>query len=452
MGDTRKKQELTDRQKEILNLLRKGLTNSEICFALNISANTVKVHLANIYKILEVTNRTEAVSVTMDSMDSSESSENREIKQDVSLTICHNDDFQDFPRAHSLFLSIVEALQRCNIFQIKIREADEYEGDSDYCIQLASPQNEDESLFIALQQKNNEALLWSNLQKIQNNEDIELYSAQITIQIFRHIISSAAKAYKENPNITPQWWYGSCNTIVKMENRSKEEFEKCERLQRQFLEKESHKDFSTAALVATYYAATTENWISASDCAQNLEAIAKESMRENPASVYTFYSMALYNMFVGNDRIAIDYFESIIRSKSPLHIICRRSLSQLYAKVGREKDASLQLAEYDRLLPSSMYQPFQYVAKAFIHFMQGEFDSCKKVSEQILLFHPEIPYARLLIIACTYKENNLDEYKKHKKMLFEYNPNFSMDDLTRFLDCFGPTQRGQISSYLDNLF
>ena len=53
---------LTSRQKEILSLLRKGLTNSEICRALNISANTVKVYLANIYKALEVTNRTEAVS------------------------------------------------------------------------------------------------------------------------------------------------------------------------------------------------------------------------------------------------------------------------------------------------------------------------------------------------------------------------------------------------------
>ena len=49
---------LTSRQKEILSLLRKGLTNVEICKALNISANTVKVHLANIYRILEVTNRT----------------------------------------------------------------------------------------------------------------------------------------------------------------------------------------------------------------------------------------------------------------------------------------------------------------------------------------------------------------------------------------------------------
>ena len=62
MPDNQRKQVLTSRQEEVLNLVRKGLTNAEICRTLNISENTVKVHLANIYKILEVTNRTEAVS------------------------------------------------------------------------------------------------------------------------------------------------------------------------------------------------------------------------------------------------------------------------------------------------------------------------------------------------------------------------------------------------------
>ena len=61
MFEQEKIQELTSRQQEILSLLRQGFTNPEICKALNISLNTVKVHLTNIYKILEVTNRTEAV-------------------------------------------------------------------------------------------------------------------------------------------------------------------------------------------------------------------------------------------------------------------------------------------------------------------------------------------------------------------------------------------------------
>ncbi len=52
--------DLTPRQREVLELVAKGLTNPEICNVLGISRGTVKIHLAAIYRALEVTNRTEA--------------------------------------------------------------------------------------------------------------------------------------------------------------------------------------------------------------------------------------------------------------------------------------------------------------------------------------------------------------------------------------------------------
>lgn len=446
MGEAKKKQELTSRQKEILSLLRKGLTNSEICFALNISTNTVKVHLANIYKILEVTNRTEAVSVTLDSQESQDS------QQEVKLAFCHNDDFSDFPLAHTLFLSIVEELQGCSVFHIKICQIDEYNDDCDYLIKLATPQSEEESLFIALQQKNSDALLWSILQKIKSSEDIKQYTDQISIQLFRHIILSAAETYKSTPNATPQWWYTSCATIMKMENRNKAEFEDCEKKLQDIFSKGCHKDFISAALSTIYYAASTENWIDNEECTQKLGAIAMEIMRENPSSIYSLYSMALYSMFLGNEKIAIDYFESIIHVNSPLHIVCRRLLSQMYSIVGRNKDALKQLDLYNQLIPSPLHLPFQFVAKAFIYFMQGDYNSCKKVTEQILMFHPEIPYARLLLIASNFKDGILDDREMHIAKLFEYNPDFSKKHLERFIACFKPEQRILISSCLSDLF
>jgi TolB-like protein/Flp pilus assembly protein TadD len=51
---------LTARQREVLELAAKGLTNPEIAELLEISPGTVKVHMAAIYRILDVTNRTEA--------------------------------------------------------------------------------------------------------------------------------------------------------------------------------------------------------------------------------------------------------------------------------------------------------------------------------------------------------------------------------------------------------
>ena len=52
--------QLTARQREVLELVSKGLTNPEICRVLGISRGTVKIHLAAIYRALDVTNRTEA--------------------------------------------------------------------------------------------------------------------------------------------------------------------------------------------------------------------------------------------------------------------------------------------------------------------------------------------------------------------------------------------------------
>lgn len=53
---------LTQREKEILNKLRAGASNTEIAKLLFISENTVKTHLYNLFKKISVKNRTQAVS------------------------------------------------------------------------------------------------------------------------------------------------------------------------------------------------------------------------------------------------------------------------------------------------------------------------------------------------------------------------------------------------------
>lgn len=52
---------LTGREREVAELLTRGLTNREIGGVLGISTATVKVHVGRILAALEVTNRTEAV-------------------------------------------------------------------------------------------------------------------------------------------------------------------------------------------------------------------------------------------------------------------------------------------------------------------------------------------------------------------------------------------------------
>jgi DNA-binding NarL/FixJ family response regulator len=52
---------LTERQREVLQLLARGVSNKEIAAQLGLAENTVKVHLAQCYRVLGVSTRTAAV-------------------------------------------------------------------------------------------------------------------------------------------------------------------------------------------------------------------------------------------------------------------------------------------------------------------------------------------------------------------------------------------------------
>jgi RNA polymerase sigma factor (sigma-70 family) len=57
---------ITSREKEILQLLAKGMTYREISVQLGVTAETVKKHLKNIYRKLKVNNKIEALNKLKD--------------------------------------------------------------------------------------------------------------------------------------------------------------------------------------------------------------------------------------------------------------------------------------------------------------------------------------------------------------------------------------------------
>jgi two-component system, NarL family, nitrate/nitrite response regulator NarL len=68
-GGMRSLSQLTDRQVDVLRYLRDGLSNKEISANLGIAEKTVKVHIAAIFKTLNVVNRTQAAKFLHDAAD-----------------------------------------------------------------------------------------------------------------------------------------------------------------------------------------------------------------------------------------------------------------------------------------------------------------------------------------------------------------------------------------------
>ena len=59
------REDLTDRERDVLQLLTQGLTNKEIGQKLNVAENTVKNHLKNILGKLQVENRVQAATLAL---------------------------------------------------------------------------------------------------------------------------------------------------------------------------------------------------------------------------------------------------------------------------------------------------------------------------------------------------------------------------------------------------
>jgi DNA-binding NarL/FixJ family response regulator len=66
---------LTERERQVLNLLAQGMTNKEIAEALVITTNTVKRHLKAIFEKLEIHTRSAAAAKAISAAASAERSE-----------------------------------------------------------------------------------------------------------------------------------------------------------------------------------------------------------------------------------------------------------------------------------------------------------------------------------------------------------------------------------------
>ena len=433
---------LTQRQNEILTLVRRGLTNNEICKALNISANTVKVHLANIYKVLDVTNRTEAIS-----FDPPEEITVSQENKHIIICVDKKDDFDQFSDANSLSEMLVESLLKYRLFKIQ----NDNPENACYQIKFSAIQRNCEMLQVSLVNTENSEIIWTSSQKISENSDIQVLAFQLTVQLFRQMcIYTASIKYHQGVKV-PYWWYATCFSSVKMENRQKESYLVCEEKVKKAIAEDSFNDYVNYHLALIYYFEVLDAWVDSKAYVDKIAELSKKTMCEAPYSIYSKMTMTLYNILIGNKRDAETYLQQVL-SMNPLELVARNILPQLYLITGQEEQAQKLIEENQFLIPVSAQQSSILHAQVFIYFMQNQYDKCLNVSKQILMVHPQAPYARFFTIACYNRLNQKENAEAHIKQLFLHNPKFNLKDVEGLMQGIDEQSRVFILDSVQNIF
>jgi DNA-binding CsgD family transcriptional regulator/tetratricopeptide (TPR) repeat protein len=442
MLEQTKKQELTSRQKEILSLLRKGLTNNEICKALNISANTVKVHLANIYKILEVTNRTEAVTSGM-----SFSNDKEDGPKDLNIVFHIKGEIPENTKAYNLYLTIVEAIHQFRIF--RITETKDACPNPGFQIEVSASEDKEETLHISAIIGNSSELLWTTSIKI-NTDEISVLAQKSAIQLFRSIAFASAKLQYSPESPIPYWWYATTLCFARIENRCQDSFEICKQLLTPLVSSDSYNEFALYLLSKAYYIAIIENWGDAKENFEALNLYARKAMHNAPYSLYSQMVMALYNITIGNKAEAVAYLRQVIEA-NPQFVTARSILTQIYMLTGQDTLAMELIDDNLKCVPESALQA-TYQARAFILLMQDKYSECKKLANQILLFTPKAMAVRLIMIVCCNIMGETAESEEHIKKLHEHYPNLTKKDVEQLLKGVAESRKTFFMSHLHNLF
>lgn len=443
MFEQNKQSELTSRQKEILSLLRKGLTNNEICRTLNISANTVKAHLANIYKILEVTNRTEAVSTKADEKNFSD-----DIKKDLNIIFLKKNDISAFPKANGLYYALVESLHQYHIFRIS--DTAEATVEPAFSIDVSAAEDKDETLFLSIRIGSTREILWTTSVKISSDNILEI-AQKAAMLLFRHIVLATANIKYTPQSPIPYWWYATAHCNIKFENRSKDTFNYCKDMLTPLATGEIYSEQAAYTLALVYYIAILDNWGNSAAYTKQLAEIARKTMFNAPYSIYSQMVMAFYNIVIGNKSEAIAYFKQVIEA-NPQTIIARTILIQIYMLIGQNENALNLINECERLIPATAAQTSIKQGKAFILLLQGKYEECINLANQILLYTPKATVLRLFIIFCNNKLGKKVESEVQIKELYKQHPDFDKPYLEQILKGVNPQIQKLFMDNLQNLF
>ncbi|MEJ2088660.1 MAG: LuxR C-terminal-related transcriptional regulator [Gammaproteobacteria bacterium] len=445
---------LTPRQLEIFRLLARGLSNREICELLNISSNTVKIHVAAILRNLNVSNRTEAVYAYREMLDETEPASELSARVRIAdrigrpaIAVLPFEDLQTQPDEEHLLDGLMEELLvRLSSWQwfpviayassraFRMTESDPRSiGDklgARYLIG-GSLRRSDKRIRVTVRLVDTDSGvdLWSN------RFDAELGDLfQLQALIARNIVTTLAPGLllAEEEQLDDRkptgysTWELCCRGLQHLNRATREDAERALTCFDRAIAQDEDFSLGWHGRVSTLQLQLYEQWADdPARCVRDLCEAANRCLQADPRSAHAHADVGLANILLGRREEAIHHLEQSV-SINPSSARALNLLSQAYGMVGRLDECIMQLEELLRIDPHST-SAFRYrTILGMCHFLSGQFDEAIAAARDAIAARADATGAYLALIAALQASGDHSGAQRAIQELKTRAPNFTL--------------------------
>ena len=440
---------LTPRQLEILHLVARGMSNADICRLLDISQNTVKVHVAAIIRGLEVSNRTEAASLFQRSQGTAGAeTPHLQVAARVGRPAIAVLPFQIIADADPSHLAegfaedLITRLSSWRWFPVishaSSRRFATAELDLDglrgqlgvqYAITgSARHSSERGRINVHLIEAQQGQTLWSASYDFDLTDTLKTQE-EIAKRVIAYIAPELLEIEGRSTPAAEDFdaWQSTMAGHWHLARRTEDSVATAQALFQAAIEKDANLALAWCGLAWVHHHALIEQW--SSDSAASLKSsveAADACQRLDPGGSATLIILGLKELLVGDPRRAIQVLERAAEV-NPSSAQALGLLGQCYCLGGKSDEAIAVVEEALILNPLNPNSWAQKSVIALAHFAACRYDEAVALAQAAISDRPQAITAHL-VLAATYLEKGEEEpAREYATRLQRLRPNFNVD-------------------------
>lgn len=373
---------LSQRQLEVLELVSKGCSNSDIARLLHVSHNTVKTHLSNILRLLDLSNRTEA-SVWYEQHYSQELQ-----GQFLPLTVRDGAGVTEYP---TLTQDLADILGRRDLIQI-------CENDAECLYTLELRKNENGQLFLALLYQEthpSRQMLWSKvLEDSAGAPRVVCHlAAQLGNKLVNHYATEVLATRTALAGLTPLF-----QVEHKLRHRSRQHLTEAHETLSQLQQRYPDVPVVHSYRAIVVYVSLLEGFLPATgDSLGMLAESAQYACNMAPESALAQQAFALHCMLNKQYGLALKHISLAVEINPVLESALFLN-GQVLALNGHYQQALACYDDYLALYPEGELSGRCYAGMCLVHYLSGNFAEAKELAHQAMLYNQTVQAGLCLVL------------------------------------------------------